>query len=125
MCEKKTGSLGNFFHTEKDKGKEKHAPVIYCPQKVSPEETFEVKISIGEEIPHPNTWEHHIKWIQVYVKEEDGEPIHAASFDLGPTIAEPKVIFSLKLKKSATIYAIDYCNIHGLWESKASITVAE
>ncbi|HBT20820.1 MAG TPA: desulfoferrodoxin [Peptococcaceae bacterium] len=117
-------SLANYLHTKKDEGKEKHVPVIYCPEEVTAGEIFEIKIAIGEEVPHPNTWEHHIKWIQVFVKEENKEPVHVATFDLGPTIAEPKVTVAMKLNKSATIHAVEYCNIHGLWESYAEIKVS-
>ena len=38
---------------------EKHVPVIECPDTVKKEELFEVKASIGKEISHPNTTEHH------------------------------------------------------------------
>ncbi|NLO89223.1 MAG: hypothetical protein GX088_02690 [Clostridia bacterium] len=123
MCEKNRDSLGNFFLTEKDEYNEKHAPVIYCPEKVSPGKLFEIKITIGEKVPHPNTWEHHIKWIQVFVKEENAEPVHVMTYDMGPTIAEPHVTFSLRLQRSVKVYVIAYCNIHGLWEATSSITV--
>jgi len=37
--------------------KEKHVPVIDCPDKVRADELFEVKVSLGKEIAHPNTME--------------------------------------------------------------------
>ena len=46
--------------------KEKHVPVIECPDQVKADEFFEVKASLGKEIAHPNTTEHHIRWISVY-----------------------------------------------------------
>jgi len=40
--------------------KEKHMPVIEAPEQVKAGELFEVKVSLGKEIAHPNTTEHHI-----------------------------------------------------------------
>jgi superoxide reductase len=45
---------------------EKHVPVIEGPDLVKADEVFEVKVSIGKEIAHPNTTAHHIRWIQVF-----------------------------------------------------------
>ena len=49
---------------------EKHVPVIEAPEKVKAGEVFEVKIRVGKEIPHPNTTEHHIRWISLYFQPE-------------------------------------------------------
>ena len=40
---------------EADWKKEKHVPVIECPDSVKANETFEVKVAIGKDIAHPNT----------------------------------------------------------------------
>jgi len=52
--------------------KEKHVPVIDCPDAVKTDEMFEVKLTIGKEIPHPNTTAHHIRWVALYF-HPDGE----------------------------------------------------
>jgi superoxide reductase len=104
---------------------EKHVPVIKVPEKVKAGEEFEVVINVGEKVPHPNTVEHHIKWIQVFA-EIDGRsynPVHIATFDLGPTFAEPKVKLIMKLEKSAKLIALEYCNLHGVWENSVKIEV--
>lgn len=104
---------------------EKHVPIIKAPKKVKSREEFEVIINVGENVPHPNTIEHHIKWIQVFA-EIDGRPynpVHIATFDFGPTIAEPKVKFRMKLSKPANLIALEYCNLHGLWENSVKIQV--
>ena len=49
---------------------EKHVPVIESPDSVAPDKLFAVKVSVGREIPHPNTTEHHIQWIDVYFQPE-------------------------------------------------------
>jgi len=104
---------------------EKHVPVIKTPAKVKAGEEFEVVINVGENVPHPNTIEHHIKWIQVFAEVEGRpyNPVHAATFDFGPTFAEPKVKFRMKLNKTATLTALEYCNLHGVWENSVEIEV--
>ena len=49
---------------------ENHVPVIECPDSVQKDGTFEIRVSIGKEIPHPNTTEHHIRWIKVFYLPE-------------------------------------------------------
>jgi superoxide reductase len=55
---------------EADWKKEKHVPVIEVPDQVKVDEVFEVKVSLGKEIAHPNTTEHHISWISLYFHPE-------------------------------------------------------
>ncbi len=55
-------SIKDLFQSA-DWKKEKHVPVIDAPDKVKKGEFFNIKVEIGKEIPHPNTTEHHIRWI--------------------------------------------------------------
>jgi len=41
--------------------KEKHVPVIDCPDAVKADEYFEVRVTLGKAIAHPGTTEHHIR----------------------------------------------------------------
>lgn len=116
--------FGELLYTSKDEGKEKHVPVIHAPEEVQAGEVFSVTVAVGEEVPHPNLAEHHIKWIQVFAKPEGKNPIHVISFDVAPAVVDPKVTFNMKLDKPAAIYALAYCNIHGLWESNVKINVS-
>ncbi len=105
-------------------GREKHVPHIEAPAKVKGGEPFPVTVTVGKEVPHPNTIGHHIKWIQVYAKEEGERPvIHVGTFDLGPTYADPKVTFRMMLNKSSTLYVLEYCNVHGVWDNAIKIEV--
>ena len=113
---------------------EKHVPVIECSSEVKAGELFEVKVSIGKEIAHPNTTEHHIRWINVFFQPE-GEKFtyHVGNFEFsahgesaegsnkGPVYTHPEVAFPLKITKSGTLYALAFCNIHGLWEGTKKI----
>jgi superoxide reductase len=115
---------------------EKHAPVIECTDSLKSGERLVVTASVGKEIAHPNTTEHHISWIQLYFQPE-GEKFtqhlatnefmaHGASAqgaNQGVALTEPVASATFTLKKSGTIHALSYCNIHGLWESTKEITV--
>jgi desulfoferrodoxin-like iron-binding protein len=73
--------------------KEKHMPVIEVPVQATAGVAFQVKVSIGKEIPHPNTTEHHIDWIDLYFHPE-GEKFphqvgHFAFTSHGEAVADP------------------------------------
>ncbi|UCD71828.1 MAG: class II SORL domain-containing protein [Syntrophobacterales bacterium] len=127
--------LGEFFQTADWKA-EKHVPVIECPDSVNSGEKFEVKVSVGKEIPHPNTTEHHIRWIQLFFQPEGeqhsyqlanfeftghGESVQGAN--QGPTYVEPVASTMAMLKKPGTIYGLSFCNIHGLWENGREVKI--
>lgn len=129
-------SIGELYQTD-DWKNEKHVPVIEAPESAGAGEAFEVTLSVGKEIAHPNTTEHHIRWIQLFFKPDDDKfayqlgnwefTAHAESAqgaDQGPATSEPKVSATVKLKKSGTLVASSYCNIHGLWEGSAPIRIS-
>ncbi len=113
---------------------EKHVPVIDCPDEVKADEVFEVKVGVGKEIAHPNTTEHHIRWIALMFMADGGKFVqevarvqfsaHGESVDgpnKGPVYTYPQAVASIKMSKSGTLHAVAYCNIHGLWESSKEI----
>ena len=72
-------NIGNLFQTG-DWKNEKHSPVIEILEKG---EKIKVRVSVGKEIPHPNTTEHHISWIEVYfLPEGEKFPHNLGRFDL-------------------------------------------
>jgi superoxide reductase len=122
-------------HIQKaDWKKEKHVPVIECADVVAAGALFPVKVSIGKEIAHPNTTEHHIRWIQLFFQPEGdkftyevgrfefnahGESVAGAN--QGPVYTHPEAQTALKIGRPGTLYALALCNIHGLWESSKEI----
>ena len=117
--------------------KEKHVPVIECPDQVASDEVFEVKVSLGKEIAHPNTTEHHISWISLYFQPEGEKFTHqvghfeftahgesTAGPNQGPVYTNHAVVASLKVNVPGTLYALAFCNIHGLWQSGKEITLS-
>ena len=113
---------------------EKHVPVIECADTVAADKMFGVKVSVGKEIPHPNTTEHHISWIDVYFQPEGDKFVyHVGRFEFaahgesvkganqGPVYTHPEVTFSMRVNTAGTLIAVSRCNIHGLWESSKEI----
>jgi len=115
---------------------EKHVPVIEAPDTVTKGEFFDVKVTLGKEVAHPNKTEHHIRWIDVYFLPE-GEKF---SYQIGKTeftahgestqgpdtstvYTHHQTTLSFKTDKPGTIYAASYCNIHGLWKSSKDIKI--
>jgi superoxide reductase len=116
--------------------KEKHVPVIECPDTVAAGESFTVTASLGKEVAHPNTTEHHINWIQLFFKPDDEKFAYeigrfefsahgesAAGANEGPVYTDHTVTASVKVGKSGTLQALSLCNIHGLWESCKAVKV--
>jgi len=125
--------LGDRLQTA-DWKSEKHVPVIECPDRVKKDETFDIKVSLGKEVAHPNKAEHHIRWITLYF-HPDGDKFtyqvghyefnaHGESAqgpDTGPVYTNHTVTTSCKVSKGGTLHALAFCNIHGLWESSKEI----
>jgi superoxide reductase len=115
---------------------EKHVPVIAIPEEIRRGEAIKIAVTVGKEIAHPNTTEHHIEWIEVYFLAE-GEKLpyqigrfefsaHGASVQ-GPntsTVYTPAdVICYLKTEKSGMLFATSYCNIHGIWQNAQRVSI--
>ena len=119
---------------EADWKMEKHVPVIECADAVKADELFEVKLTVGKEVAHPNTTEHHISWIALfYLPEGEKFPYqivrcefgtHGASVQ-GPNTSEVYTNHAftcmMKTGKAGTLIAVSMCNIHGLWQSSKDL----
>lgn len=115
---------------------EKHIPVIDAPDSVKKGEFFKVTVTVGKEIAHPNTTEHHIRWISVYFQPQNEKfPYQIGKFEFtahgesaqGPNtstvFAHPEAVFMFKTEKSGKIFSSSYCNIHGLWQHSKELSV--
>jgi superoxide reductase len=118
--------------------KEKHVPVIEAPDVVQADTPFNVTVSVGKDIPHPNTTEHFIAWIDVFFKPEgDAFSYHVGHFDFrahgesargpnkGPVYTHPITTFSMQVNKPGKLVSLAWCNVHGLWEDEKKIKLAE
>ena len=124
------------LHQSGDWKNEKHVPVIEAPSRVTADTPFDVTLSIGKEIAHPNTTEHHIRWMNLYFLPEDGKfayeigsyefAAHGESVEganAGPAYTAPFLTTRLQINRPGTLLATSYCNIHGLWENAMSVSI--
>jgi len=127
--------MGEVYQTA-DWKSEKHVPVIECPDSVAADEVFNVSVSLGKKVAHPNTTDHHIRWIRLFFKPDDDKfAYHVGSYefaahgesaqgaDKGPVYAHHAAVAGMKVKSSGTLLATAFCNIHGLWENSKAIQV--
>ena len=127
--------FGELFQSADWKA-EKHVPVIECADQVKADELFPVKFTVGKEIAHPNTTEHHIRWVSVYFHPEGAKfPYQIGHFDFsahgesvegpnkGPVYTNYEVTASIRISKSGIIHVAALCNIHGLWESAKEVKI--
>jgi superoxide reductase len=130
-------NISSLYQTG-DWKREKHIPAIEAPISVKFGEFFPVKVTIGKEVAHPNTTEHHIAWMEIYFQPKNEQyPYQIARFDFlahGSSVKGPNTstvythhegTVQLKTEKPGTIYAISYCTIHGLWQNSMEIEVEE
>ncbi len=115
---------------------EKHVPAIECADKVTAGETFDVNVGLGKAAAHPNTTEHHIRYVRLFFKPDDDKFLYnvgncdfaahgesVAGPNEGPVHCHHGATFQLSVSKPGTLYAVALCNIHGLWESKKHLDV--
>ena len=109
---------------------EKHVPAITGPDSVKAGDWIKLNVRVGKEIAHPNTVEHHIRWIQVYYTPDGGKftfDLGRATFNShgeGPIVTGSNADFHFTASASGTINAVSHCNIHGLWESSKKLSVS-
>jgi len=117
--------------------KEKHVPVIDAPDNAKKGELVKLTVAVGKEIAHPNTTEHHIRWVSVYfLPAGEKFPYQIGKIDFtshgesiqGPNTStvftEAMVTCTFKTDKPGLILAESYCNIHGLWQSSRELAIS-
>jgi superoxide reductase len=115
---------------------EKHVPVIEITGAAKKDQPVKISVVVGKEIAHPNTTEHHIRWIELsFIPAGEKFPYQVGRFEFnshgesvqGPNTStvytQPVLECVLKTSKSGTLFASSYCNIHGLWEFSKELTL--
>lgn len=104
---------------------EKHVPELEVEN--LGENKYQVTATVGKEIAHPNTLEHHIDWIKVFfLVEGEKLPVEVAEYKFqahgeSDLFTEPTATATFTTEKKGTLYALSYCNIHGLWENSLEL----
>jgi superoxide reductase len=109
--------FGDILKSKEAEGKEKHVPTIEVGKGKGEADADIVHVVVGKEVPHPNTVEHHIVWVELYGVKKDGQVIDLGRSDFAPSYTNPNVRFQVPVGQFKAFCALAYCNIHGLWEN--------
>jgi len=98
----------------------KHTPVIEAPDQVKTGEPFAVALKVGgiEGVNHPNLLGHWINWVDLYA----GDRLLART-EFAPVASQPEATLHIALEEPATLRAVAYCNLHGVWEATKAVAV--
>jgi superoxide reductase len=117
--------IGELVQSD-DWKKEKHVPVIECTDSIKSGEKLEIKVCVGKEIYHPNTTQPDDDKFSYQLANCEfsahGESVEGPN--QGCLYTDHSITVSAMLKKSGTIVALSFCNIHGLWENNKLIKVS-
>ena len=103
---------------KEDEGKEKHVPSIEIGKGRGEKQVDIVRVFVGKEVPHPNTVEHHIVWIELYGIRKNGQVVDIGRVDIGPVYTNPNVRFQVNdIGSFKAFCALEYCNVHGVWQN--------
>ena len=95
-----------------------HVPDFTAPATVKKGETVSVAVRIGAQL-HPMTMSHWIERLRVF--DDKHQPIADVTFArVGVT---PVCEFHIPVDQTTTLIAQTFCNIHGIWEARHTITV--
>ncbi len=109
--------FADILKSQEAEGKEKHIPVIEVGKGKGEAGADIVHVTVGKEVPHPNTIEHHIAWIEVFGVKKDGQVIALGRSAFAPGYTNPNIRFQVPVAEFKAFCALAYCNIHGLWEN--------
>ncbi|NOQ33588.1 MAG: desulfoferrodoxin [Methanosarcinales archaeon] len=98
-------------------GKEKHVPTIEIGKGRGEGNVDVVRVVVGKDVPHPNTVEHHIAWVELYGVKKDGQVVDLGRTDFAPGYTNPNARFQVPAPEFKAFCALAYCNIHGVWEN--------
>ncbi len=109
--------FGDLIKGAEAEGKEKHVPVIEIDRGHRKGDVDIVRVIVGKQIPHPNTVEHHIAWIELYGVKKEGQVVDLGRAAFAAGYANPNARFQVPVAEFNAFCALAYCNIHGLWQN--------
>lgn len=97
-------------------GKEKHIAAIEVIKGQGAQGKDLVEIQVGREVPHPNTLEHYIVWIQAFGVNKDGRTVDLGRKEFKPVREKPIFALDIDASEYKHLFTFSYCNVHGVWE---------
>jgi superoxide reductase len=96
-----------------------HVPYFTGPSTAKKGESVALAVSIGVEV-HPMTMNHWIERLRVF----DIKHMPIADVTFARVGVQPACEFHIPIDQTTTLIAQCFCNIHGIWEARHTITVA-
>ncbi len=96
---------------------DRHSAFVHCDATAKKGEVFKVKVKVGEEYPHPDDYDHYIKYVQLWNGETFLAEAHFPPGTLGNQAGHVEVDFYIVPQKKQKLTAMAYCTKHGLWQS--------
>jgi superoxide reductase len=109
--------FGDLIKGAEAEGKEKHVPYIEVGKGRGRENVDVVRVVVGKEVPHPNSTEHHIAWVELFGVKKDGQVVSLGRAEFGAGYTNPNARFQVPVQEFKAFCALAYCNIHGLWQN--------
>lgn len=110
--------FGEILKGKEVEGKEKHVPEIEIIKGHGQANANFVRVVVGKEVPHPNTVEHHIEWVELYGVNKEGKVISFGKMTFEPVHVEPVATFHINnIDDFKSFCALEYCNVHGVWQN--------
>jgi len=91
----------------------KHTPYVEAQRDG---ENVTVTVAVGHYVPHPNTADHFIEYIELLAND-----VPIARFDMSALAVDPKVTVHLKLDPETKLTALESCNLHGVWAADQTV----
>ena len=109
----------DLFKASEAEGKEKHVPIIERGSGHGGTHDNVVIVTVGKDVPHPNTLEHYISWVELFgIKKENDQLIYLGRVDFVPAASIPTAAFKVTdLTQYKALGAVSYCNLHGVWKN--------
>ncbi len=105
---------------------DRHSPFIHCADSAKKGEKFKVKVKMGNEYPHPDDFDHFIKYIQLWSGETMLAETNFPPGTFGNISGHAEVDFYIvPTKTNIKLTAMAYCTKHGLWQSEVKEVAAE
>ncbi len=104
---------------------DRHSAFIHAADTAKKGEKFVVKVKVGEEYPHPDDFDHYIKYVQLWNSETFLAETHFPPGVLGNQAGHVEVDFYIVPQKNLKLVAMAYCTKHGLWQSEEKAVIVD
>lgn len=107
-----------------------HIPIIKCSKVGNSDDIFDISVTVPDAGLSASD-DHHILWIQLYFQNTRDEELISIgkweymAFGKDMPFIQPEALGRIQFNENGTIYALVYCDVHGLWETSKYIELED